>query len=38
MKEENRKYAEVAYDIVKDAAEKIGSRLPCSQGARTYAH
>ena len=37
MKEENRKYAEVAYDIVKDAAEKIGSRLPGSEGERKYA-
>lgn len=37
MKEENRKYAELAYDIVKDAAEKIGSRLPGSEGERKYA-
>lgn len=37
MKEENRKYAEVAYGIVKDAAEKIGSRLPGSEGERKYA-
>ena len=28
MKEENRKYGELAYDIVKHAAYKIGSRLP----------
>ena len=31
MKEESRKYAEVAYDIVKDAAYKVGSRLPGSE-------
>ncbi len=37
MKEESRKYAELAYDIVKDAAEKIGSRLPGSEGERKYA-
>ncbi len=37
MKEENRKYAEVAYDIVKDAAYKIGSRLPGSEGERKFA-
>lgn len=37
MKEESRKYAEVAFGIVKDAAEKIGSRLPGSEGERKYA-
>lgn len=37
MKEENRKYAEVAFDIVRHAAEKIGSRLPGSEGERKYA-
>ena len=37
MKEENRKYAEAAYDIVKDAAHKIGSRLPGSEGERKFA-
>lgn len=38
MKAENKKYAEVAYDIVKDAAYKIGSRLPGSEGERKFAH
>lgn len=37
MKAENKKYAEVAYDIVKDAAYKIGSRLPGSEGERKFA-
>ncbi len=37
MKEENRKYAETAFEIVKHAAEKIGSRLPGSEGERKYA-
>lgn len=32
MKEENRKYGELAYEIVKDAAYKIGTRLPGSKG------
>ena len=36
MKEENRKYAELAYDLVKDA-ENMGSRLPGSEGERKYA-
>ena len=36
MKEENRKYAELAYDLVKEA-ENIGSRLPGSEGERKYA-
>lgn len=34
MKEENRQYGQLAYDIVKHAAEKIGSRLPGSEGER----
>ena len=34
MKEENRQYAAEAYDIVKDAAYKIGSRLPGSAGEK----
>lgn len=37
MKAENKKYAEVAYDIVKDAAYKVGSRLPGSEGERKFA-
>jgi len=37
MKEENRKYAEEAYEIVKHAAKKIGSRLPGSDGEKKYA-
>lgn len=37
MKEESRKYAELAYEIVKDAAYKIGTRLPGSEGERKYA-
>lgn len=37
MKEENRKYAEEAFSIVRHAAEKIGSRLPGSDGEREYA-
>ncbi len=36
MKEENRKYGELAYDLVKDA-ESFGSRLPGSEGEREYA-
>ncbi len=36
MKEENRKYAELAYDLVKDA-ENFGSRLPGSENERKYA-
>ncbi len=36
MKEENRKYGELAYDLVKDA-EAFGSRLPGSEGERKYA-
>lgn len=37
MKEENRKYAQEAYDIVSHAAKKIGSRLPGSDGEKKYA-
>lgn len=37
MKEENRKYAQEAYDIVTYAAKKIGSRLPGSDGEKKYA-
>ena len=36
MKEENRKYAEEAYEIVTDAAEKIGPRLPGSEGEAKF--
>lgn len=36
MKEENRRYAELAYDLVKDA-ETFGSRLPGSEAERKYA-
>ncbi len=36
MKEENRKYAEEAYEIVNDAAHKIGSRLPGSEGESKF--
>ena len=32
MKEENRKYAREAMDIVEHVAHKIGSRLPGSDG------
>ncbi|MCR4926133.1 MAG: M28 family peptidase [Clostridiales bacterium] len=37
MKEENRKYAQEAYDIVKYAAKEVGSRLPGSEGEKKYA-
>ena len=37
MKEESRKYVQEAWDIVKHASEKIGSRLPGSKGEREYA-
>lgn len=37
MKEENRKYAKEAYDIVNYAAKKVGSRLPGSEGEKKYA-
>lgn len=37
MKEESRKYAEEAWEIVNHAAKKIGSRLPGSDGEKKYA-
>jgi len=37
LKEENRKYAQEAWDIVNHAAKKIGSRLPGSDGEKKYA-
>ncbi len=37
MKEESRKYVDEAWEIVKHASEKIGSRLPGSNGERKYA-
>jgi hypothetical protein len=37
MKEESRKYAQEAYDIVSYAAKKVGSRLPGSKGEKEYA-
>ena len=37
MKEENRRYAEEAFEIVEHAAKKIGSRLPGSDGGKEYA-
>lgn len=37
MKEENRKYAQEAYEIVEYAANEIGSRLPGSDGETEYA-
>lgn len=36
MKEENRKYVDEAFGIVTDAATKIGSRLPGSDGERKF--
>lgn len=36
MKEENRQYGQLAYDIVEHAAKKIGSRLPGSEGERKF--
>ena len=36
MKEENRSYVQEAYEIVCDAAKKIGSRLPGSDGERKF--
>ena len=36
MKEENKKYAELAYNLVKEA-ENFGSRLPGSENERKYA-
>lgn len=38
MKESSRKYVEEAWDIIKYASEKIGSRLPGSKGEREYAN
>ena len=37
MKEENRRYAEEAFELVEHAAKKIGSRLPGSDGEKEYA-
>lgn len=37
MKEENRKYAQEAYDLTSYAAKEIGSRLPGSDGEKKYA-
>ena len=37
MREETKKYAQEAYDIICDAAHKIGPRLPGSEGERKYA-
>lgn len=37
MKEENRRYAEEAFEIVEHAAKKTGSRLPGSDGEKEYA-
>ena len=37
MKDESKKYVQEAWDIVKYAAEKVGSRLPGSKGEREYA-
>ena len=37
MKEENRRYAEEAFEIIEHAAKKIGSRLPGSDGEKEYA-
>ena len=37
MKEENRRYAEEAFEIVEHAAKKIGSRLPGSDGEKENA-
>ncbi|MCH5170588.1 MAG: M28 family peptidase [Oscillospiraceae bacterium] len=34
MKEENRQYGQLAFDIVEHAAKKIGSRLPGSEGEK----
>ena len=36
MKEENREYGQVAFDIVEHASKKIGSRLPGSEGERKF--
>lgn len=37
MKNESRKYAQEAYEIISHAAGKIGSRLPGSEGERKFA-
>lgn len=37
MKQENKKYAQEAYEIVEYAAKKVGSRLPGSKGEKKYA-
>ena len=37
MKESSRQYAQEAYEIVKHAAEKIGSRLPGSDNEKKFA-
>ena len=37
LKEENRKYAQEAYEIVEYAANEVGSRLPGSDGEKKYA-
>lgn len=37
MKEENRKYAQEAYELTSYAAKEIGSRLPGSDGEKKYA-
>ncbi len=36
MREETRKYADEAYEIVNDAAKKIGPRLPGSEGEAKF--
>ena len=36
MKEESRKYAEEAYDIINHAACEIGSRLPGSENEKKF--
>lgn len=38
MREELKKYADEAYEIVETAANEIGSRLPGSEGERKFAH
>lgn len=37
VKEENKKYAKEAFDIVKHASQKIGARLPGSANEKKYA-
>ncbi len=36
MKEETKKYGQLAYDIIDHASKKIGSRLPGSEGERKF--